>query len=79
MGFILPPILALKLFRQHYRTGLAWKSINCPLALKGTQVTHGCGLAGKTEMSLDFPGGGHHSRLTMGVPEKIEKFLLSIS
>ena len=69
---------AIELVWENDGAGLAWQTLDYPLALKCPQVAHRGGLAGESEEVLDFPRGRHDPRLALGLPHILEDFLLAL-
>lgn len=68
---------AVEFLRENHGAGFTGDALDDAFFLKRTEVAHGCGLAGETEVVLEFPGARHQAGGAAGLVEVFEDFLLS--
>ncbi len=68
---------AVEVFREDDGTGLMRMALDDAFFFQRTQMTHGGGLAGETEMTLDVTRGGHDAVGTLVAAQVLQEFLLT--
>ena len=68
---------AVEFLRENYGAGFSGNALDDAFFLKRTEVAHGSGLAGETEVVLKLPSARHQTSGAAGFVEIFEDFLLS--